>query len=173
MKLPLLLDPRVTVAIHVALIALLMLGAGAVGYVKARFWIAVDPQLATCLPGNHHYLLIDRTDRTIERGGLYAFRAKGLEPLFPDDTLMAKLALALPGDRVRISHASTSVNDEVVATGLDVAEAKHWPEVKFIRTETVAPSSVWFFGKTGLSFDSRYFGGVAEQLIVGRAYVLF
>ena len=145
----------------------------AVGYCEGRFYVGIDPQLQTCLLGNHHVFVVDRWDRVVIRGGLYAFAVRGIEPYYPDGTLLAKRAAGIPGDVVSISAADTRVNGLIVGHDLLVARSKQWPLGRFIRTLTVPSHFYFFMGENDLSFDSRYWGPVAESLIMGRVYVLW
>ena len=144
-----------------------------IGYFEGRFYVGIDPQVQTCLLGNHHIFVVDRWDRAIARGGLYAFSVRGIEPYYNDGTMLAKRAVGLPGDVVTISAVDTRVNGQVVGHDLYVARLKQWPLSHFVRTLVVPPHFYFFMGENDLSFDSRYWGPVAESLLMGRVYVIW
>ncbi|KAA0574595.1 hypothetical protein FZ983_27220 [Azospirillum sp. B21] len=137
-------------------------------YVQDRFMIGINPQISSCL--NVRVLLVDRYDRTLERGAVFAYLAKGLEPAFADGTLMGKVLDGLPGDRYSVSAEGVDVNGVHVVDGLPLAaRLKRDPEA-FFRTGTIPAGRILMLGRTEESFDGRYFGLIDAGQIVGRAY---
>ncbi|NUV15789.1 hypothetical protein MS6201_A00083 (plasmid) [Escherichia coli] len=63
----------------------------------SRYRIGIDPQQEKCLPG-YTFFLIDLNDQTLERGAVYAFQAKNMQPFYKDGTRMVKI---LTGMRMR------------------------------------------------------------------------
>lgn len=163
-------EPWRRFAFKAALIAVLIVGS-AEGF-AARYQIAYDPQTIRCLPDYSVYLL-DRWDRDLERGGLYAFAAHGLAPFFPDGTRMVKKLVALPGDTVAVNAAGMFVNGAHIASGLALAKTLEREADSFEVFGALAKGQYWFAGEHELSFDSRYWGSVAQDQIIGRAYPLF
>ena len=148
-----------------------VLGLGA--YLGDRFHLGIDDQQELCLPGNHRWYLIDRHDRDIWRGDLVAFRADSrMAPWFPACRIIVKLATGMPGDRVQVDENHTLVNGKPVSEGLALAAKLGKPASDFIREATVPGSALWATGTQPKSFDSRYWGFVYEQQIIGRAYAL-
>jgi conjugal transfer pilin signal peptidase TrbI len=150
------------------LAVVLALGA----YLGVRFGIGIDDQAQRCLPP-YRVFLIDREDREMLRGGLVAFRALGLAPHFPDGTVVVKEVAALPGDRVEITPAALHVNGAVRAGGLALARTLGRTPEAFARTVTVPAEHLFVLGRTGDSFDSRYWGPLPQERLLGRAYALY
>lgn len=146
--------------------------AGAIIFMD-RYRIGMDPQEEKCIPGITFYL-IDRKDQELERGKTFVFRARGLEPVFRDGTQMVKFLTAMPEDIVEISEDQiVRVNGEPMGKGLSQAKRLGLSEEKFVGSGKIPADSYWFMGTSELSFDSRYWGTVKKEQIIGRAYPLF
>lgn len=137
-----------------------------------RYHLGFDSQDDRCLP-DHWLYLIDRWDVQPERNNLYAFRGKGIEPIFPEGYGMLKKMVGMPGDEVSIDATNeVRINGVVVASGLAAAKRLDRPDSDFYGQGTIGPGRYWFTGETENSFDSRYWGTVADEQIIGRAYPL-
>jgi len=151
------------------LVATLALGA----YLGNRFHLGIDDQKELCLPGNHRWYLIDRHDQNVWRGDLVAFSADSrMAPWFPPGRVIVKIATGMPGDRVQVNEQQTLVNVKPVSEGLALAGKLGKPASEFIHEATVPGSALWVTGTHPRSFDSRYWGFVYEQQIIGRVYAL-
>ncbi len=139
--------------------------------IAKRYRLGIDWQVERCLPDTR-VVLIDLGSEIPERGELIAFRGRGLEPLFADGTQMVKILVGLPGDRIEITPERTMVNDVEVATGLHLAERLvHAPDA-FVRAFFVPEEHYFGVGKSDSSFDSRYFGLIKREQILGKAWRL-
>ena len=148
----------------------LVLGTGA--YLAGRFHIGYDDQDRQCLPP-HRWFLIDRHDRDITQGETIAFAALGLGPYFRDGQIIIKRAAGVPGDRIQVDPESVKINGAKVGEGLALAGALKRPLDDFRRDDIVLPGHLWMMGATADSFDSRYWGFLHEQQVIGRAYALW
>lgn len=153
-------------------IALSTVVAGCVYAAGTRWSIAIDAQENPCLPP-YRIWLIDKSQTTPIRGEVFAFSSQGLEPVFADGTNIVKVMDGMPGDQVSVSEAQTVVNGRVVGTGLKVADDLGIPAERYVREGQIPDDGYWFFGRTADSFDSRYWGSVKEQQIVGRAFPIW
>jgi conjugal transfer pilin signal peptidase TrbI len=61
----------------------------------------------------------------------------------------------------------------MIIEGLPLAEKLMKAPSTFNRDEKVPPSAYWMTGKTPKSFDSRYWGYVYDDQVIGRAYAMF
>jgi conjugal transfer pilin signal peptidase TrbI len=153
------------------LVSLLVLGA--MLYAGSRFVVTINDQVAKCLPP-YRVFLVDRHNRRVERGGLYAFFAgERMAPLFPLERLVIKRVVGGPGDHVSVSSAATTVNGKRVGEGLDLARTLGQPQGHYTRELDLAQDDLWIMGATRDSFDSRYWGPLPSHQIIGRAYALF
>ena len=92
--------PRFGMKAALMLLALLLAG----NWFMNRYRIGIDPQNEKCLPGYTVYL-IDLNDRSLQKGAIYSFHAKNLQPLYKDGTRMVKILAGMPGDVVEIDQA--------------------------------------------------------------------
>jgi len=154
------------------LLLLVILVAGTLFF--SRFKIVGDPQSVRCIPAYSVYLL-DTQDTTLIRDALYAFRSNDLNPIYAKDTKMLKYLKALPGDKVIIKNdQSIYINGKYSAFGLSLAQEKLAMKRSDFTGETILKTNqYWFLGTSPKSFDSRYWGAVTKEQVLGRAYPLF
>lgn len=140
----------------------------------SRFLIVGDPQKVRCIPGYTVYL-VDKKDTELERGQIYMFLSKDLSPIYEEGTKMLKFLRAVPGDEIEIKeNDQIFINGEVSAWGLSLAQEKlGQPSSNFYGKTRLKNDQYWFLGISPQSFDSRYWGAVKRENIIGRAYPLF
>lgn len=164
-----------------ALLATVIVFAGgyvAEGWFSARWQIAFTPTKSLCLPWR--VMLGDATfDGRVERGDLVWFhpdietiQASSSATLpFKTEHKFMKFVAGVPGDTV-----------EVGPNGVWVA-GRYWGELDLLRklkrdaevyyrTEVVPPGHVFVMGSAPNSFDSRYWGPVPLERIIGRGEAL-
>lgn len=165
---------------------LLIVVAMAGSYFSKRYRIAIDAQIAQCLPGTRIYL-IDTYAKDIQRGDIVVFTARGLDQLieqghvaaralaasYRDGAKLVKRVAGSQGDRVVVSRDHVTVNGRTVGEGLDLAVTLLRAQEAFVRDERVPARMYWVMGATRDSFDSRYWGYVDQTQVVGRAYAIF
>jgi conjugal transfer pilin signal peptidase TrbI len=95
-----------------------------------------------------------------------------MAPWFPAGRIIVKVATGMPGDRVQVDGSHTLVNGKPVSDGLALTPKLGKPPADFIREATVPGIALWASGTHPLSFDSRYWGFVYDNQIIGRAYAL-
>lgn len=150
---------------------LLILGGvivASVSYVSQRYHIGFDSQLDRCIP-NYQLYLIDKWNKLPTRNGFYAFRAHNLEPMYQNGTIMLKQLTGLPGDEVIVTEDLVLINHEPISYGLNLAEKLGLQPRHFSRHLVIEPLEYWFSGISDTSFDSRYFGAVKAEYLIGRA----
>lgn len=140
----------------------------------ARFEIGHDPQEnGRCLPFSVY--LVDRHSRNFAPGDYIIFRSdERMVPYRTYGSQVAKQVKAIAGDVVEVRNGRVFINgynsgilEEYVLKKLDK------PAEAFNRTITVSPGEIWAEGTLPKTFDSRYWGTVQEQQIIGKAYPLF
>jgi len=142
-------------------------------YLGTRFHLAIDDQVDKCLPP-YTVFLVDRHDRVVHRGGLYAFFAGDrMAPFFPPERMVIKRVVGGPGDHVTVGEAATRVNGDTVGEGLALAGTLGQSKTHYARELEVPQDALWIMGATRDSFDSRYWGPLPTRQIIGRAYALF
>ena len=141
---------------------------------QSRWKIGIDPQATLCLTDRVY--LVDTQDVRPERGGVFVFWSEGAVPVYEDGTKLAKRMTGLPGDRIEITDDfEMRVNGVKIAQGfwhlrdVDAALIRE----RFTGSRVLKDDEFWMTGESPKSFDSRYFGPVRRDRIMGRAYGLF
>lgn len=141
-------------------------------YSAARYKIGFDNQEIKCLPDSSVFL-IDTFDKEVVRNNLYMFASQGMEPFFKEGEHIIKIARGVPGDLVEVTGEVTKINGITRGEGLHLAKKLKVPESNFYGKGTLAENENWFMGTSFQSFDSRYWGKVKSNKILGRAYAIF
>src|SRR5690606_6730431 len=105
--------------------------------------------------------------------GLYAFEARGLAPWYVDGTRMLKRLTGMPGEGVEVDHHGIQVAKRQVGEGLVLAAQLGQTPEAFHRTHVLDEGQYWFSGEAPTSFDSRYWGPVSGEQLLGRAWPLW
>lgn len=139
-----------------------------------RFLIGHDQQTVTCLQGSPRWFLIDREHARPEIGDLLAFRADArMAPEIPEGTLIVKRIEAEAGDTIEIGRSSLRIQDHEV--GLP------FPHRSRLGNRTLSAGSrfrlpdhsYFVLGDHPRSLDSRYYGEIHSEQVIGLARVLF
>jgi conjugal transfer pilin signal peptidase TrbI len=150
-----------------------LLLAASIETASARFEILVDGQTSRCLEDTRA-LLLDRRRHDLVRGAIYAFTPPAAAAaLFRPGTRFAKRIAGLPGDVVEVGAEATTVNGLVVGEGLDLAGVLGVDPVRLDRRFIVPEGRFFAMGETRDSLDGRYYGAVAIEAGIGRAWRLF
>jgi len=94
-----------------------------------------------------------------KRGDIVAFRGDDARAVF------IKRVIGLPGDRIRVDRGSVSID------GRHLNEPYvHFPDARSFAEVVVPPSSLYVLGDNRAnSEDSRFFGPVGDDRLIGRA----
>jgi signal peptidase I len=101
------------------------------------------------------------------RGDIVVFRGDGLRSVAPDQFFVQRV-VGEPGDQLEIAGGKLLINGSSVSLS-NVAGEIHYQALGPVKS-TNLPAG-WYFllgDNTANSMDSRYFGPVARQAIVGR-----
>lgn len=135
------------------------------------WYLGLPSQAQSCLP--YRVFLVSRRDRAVGRGDYVGFLADGrVQPFFAPGQLMVKQVVGVEGDRVTVSGGEVLVNGVPRGT-LVLAATLGQPPARFGRDERVPPGAYWVMGTAPNSFDSRYWGYLGREQVVGRAYPLW
>lgn len=89
---------------------------------------------------------------------------------------MVKILEALPGDKVEINEDyQLFINGKPSPyTGLKQAERIGQEPDNFVGSvDSIPEGDYWFMGTHPMSFDSRYYGAVSPDRVIGLAYPIF
>lgn len=114
-----------------------------------------------------------RTPKRI--GEIAVFRAQKSNPVFKEGQIVAKRIRAQAGDMVEINpQLEILVNGLKVAQGLPyLKEASADTIRRYIGKRTLREGEYWVMGDSPTSYDSRYWGVLHENQIIGKGYALF
>lgn len=158
-------------AVEMLLVGVLVAGLGTLFF--SRFSFGYDPQHVVSIQGYSLYL-IDKGDKTLTRDRLYSFHAHELPPIYTARTRLVKYLRGLPADAVEVTlDEAVMINGQLRATGLAQADRLGRPRAAFAGKGVLGENAYWFMGDTPQSFDSRYWGPVTREQIIGRVYPLF
>jgi len=141
------------------------------GYLTARFHLGIDDQKNSCLP--YKYYVIDRGDHEVLRGGYVAFRSDArMAPWYAERTVFIKRVRAVAGDRVRVGQTGGMEINGASAGQLEpyILQKVGRQAADFVRDETLPQGALWVMGETPDSFDSRYWGYIRADQVVGQVY---
>jgi len=141
--------------------------------VTQRYSIGIDDQKELCLEGSHRWYLIDHWDRTFDANDLMAFAGdQRVEPFFKNDQTFIKRVKGLPGQTIDQEGDAIRVDQADIGRGFPLLG--HTGVTKAIGESSfrLQPMTFWVMGDQPKSFDSRYWGVVYQQQIIGKAYAL-
>jgi len=121
---------------------------------------------------DHEYLIIDELSfrlRAPERGEIVVFR-------YPNDPrqFFIKRVIGLPGETIEIEGGTIKVFNDTFPNGFTLPEDEYLQNVFTAtnRTVTLREDEFYVLGDNRVSsLDSRYFGAVQEDGIVGRVWL--
>lgn len=139
---------------------------------EKHYHIMVDTQDDRCIPEYSVYLLKKNID-TIEKGKIYAFQAKGMQPFYADGRTIGKYAVGVEGDSVVQNEQGVFINGELVVKGYPSTD-KLGVDPSTLYTEyTLNQGEIFFTGTALRSFDSRYWGAAKADQVIGGAIPLW
>jgi conjugal transfer pilin signal peptidase TrbI len=144
------------------------------GYGRSFVSLTYDPHEVNCLPELHMALLVHRQPQQVARGDYLFWKASSIPALsYVHEDYVLKRVAGLPGDRLMVRDEKVYVNDQLVAEGLEDAVLYRRSAADFERTEVIPPGRYFVVGTARLSNDSRYWGYLTHEQIVGKGYRIF
>ena len=136
-----------------------------------RFKLSPDLQEYRCL--DQWLFLVDKSDKDLKKGHMVAFHHKEGAKKIPKGIGLIKILRGVSGDRIKVTENYTEVNgvrfDISMTFGLKVLE----DEAAIYEREFIVPEGHYFFmGTTKFSNDSRFWGTIAKEQVVGRSYAI-
>jgi conjugal transfer pilin signal peptidase TrbI len=145
-----------------------------IGHGRSFVSLSYDPHAINCLPELHLALLVHRRPTKVERGDYLFWKASSIGALsYVAERFVLKKVAGVPGDRLSIQGDRILINGRLVAEGLEDAVLYKRPAAAFQRTEVIPPGKYFVIGTARLSNDSRYWGYLAHETIVGKGYRIY
>ena len=138
-----------------------------------RYYIGVDPQQPSCL--FTHWYLVDTWDKDVKRNQLMAYQMLREDTKIPQGTRLVKLVRAISGDTVDVNRYGIRVNQDPVIPLFfgEIPIILEQAPSQFERDHQIPTDHVFLTGTTRFSYDSRFWGTVQTDAIIGRAYAIF
>lgn len=159
-----------TVAITMLTMSILLLS------LSQRYQISITQSATACLPITA--AMIDTRNKTPRRGHLMSFLIRKAEPYFAEGTNFVKLTAGIAGDTVSIDVDGVTVTSpQGEVTRYDTSASRMLAYTKLteddIKREFVVPEGQYFaLGTLPASFDSRYWGLVDQNDVIGVGYAI-
>jgi len=144
-------------------------------FVLTRFTISIDPQYYAGIESSLPWAvwITDTHNKDVTYGDYLAFETDDrMLPYFTPGTGFVKEVVGLPGDHVVIKAGKVSINGQPVGT-INLAETLHRPVASFDRDTVIAEDHYWVMGTSPISFDSRYWGTVSQEQVIGESWHLW
>lgn len=154
--------------VAVAGLAFTVVGALAGHAAAQNFRIAFDKAEVPCLPWRVY--LVSLTDERPERGSIVTFHARNVEPHFEEGAMFTKMVIGLPGEIVTITSGAVEVGGvEHPGLSAEVLEKLGVGALDLERRYQLGPDEFFMAGTSDNAFDSRYYGPVSGDQLVGHA----
>ena len=135
----------------------------------AAFYIPSESMVPTLEKGDR--VLVNKLSyklHDVHRGDVVVFERP---PNEPDNGIkdLIKRVVALPGETIEVRECKVLIN----GAPLDESYVKQWSRTCTFAPKTVGENQVFMMGDNrDDSQDSRFFGPISQDLIVGRAFVI-
>lgn len=157
---------------YCALIATCALGL--IYFFGLPFTFVYDKYNEKCIDNFNLGLMIYGHPNKIERGDLIGFRnLPGIFDGVKANIIMKRVA-GIPGDKISVNGTNVTVNGEVVAVGLPLAEIfYHKKPEDFWRDEVIPEGKILMIADHPLSNDGRYWGTLDIKEIRGKVIEIY
>lgn len=109
--------------------------------------------------------------RSAAKEELVAFRFSGSR-YYPEGTIFAKKIAAIPGDRLEIRRDRTVWINGVFLDTVQAKDSKGRPVEPFYYVGVIPAGKYFLYSPAARSYDSRYFGLVDQERLVGKVITL-
>lgn len=147
-----------------------VLWIAAVNIVGFPYRLGIDGQKVRCLPWSV-FIVKSEVPRVIKPGDLVQYRTGKVGHGF-DGLIAVKMVGAVPGDRVEIRDDELFINGQT-RDRLWLIKTLRAKPGQFDRSFVVPPGEYLMLGTSRESFDSRYWGTVKQEQLLGSAIPVF
>lgn len=137
-----------------------------------KYSVAIDIQRNFhCLPWTVFWVEKSPSEWKPARGDLVQYEARRMGHGF-DQMRVVKLIVGVEGDRIDVRSGRVFVNGTYMG-GLNLLRELKKSMADYERTTIVPPGRYFVMGSQPFSYDSRYWGLITNEEILGRASPLF
>lgn len=102
--------------------------------------------------------------------GWYEFYGDGLRMGWTGKPLpLMKRVVAKAGDQIDISKEGVRINNELLPNSIPIFRDSKRNTLPIAESTTLSKGMIWVMSDNQKGFDSRYFGPISEELIIGVA----
>lgn len=141
-------------------------------YFFSRYTFGTNVAITSCL--NARLLIIDTWDVDVQKGELAAFRMNKENPFYPSGLKWVKKVAGTGGSRIQVFEDRVVSDGQVIKLSMSYVLRKLGKTAGgFERTVQIPEGQYFLMGETLTSYDSRFWGTVSQNEIIGQAYVVF
>lgn len=157
----------------IQMIGLLAVVGVYLSYAHSRYVIASNSSSSNCLKAT--YFIVDTWDKDVKAGDLAAFTMNVENRLYPVGRKWIKQVVATEGMTVNVTTDVTTIsNGRVIHNNMDHTMAYLKISADDIKHKTeLDDGELFMMGDTRTTYDSRYWGPIKQEDVLGKAYALF
>lgn len=149
------------------LFVLMLLGAL---WAQANYRIGLPHQAHDCLLTTHALYVVKKRENTPVRQQIFAVDVGHIAAMAHAPKVL-KVVVGLPGDHIEITMDEITINGEPYGqNGMQLMFDRGLDPTPLLKSYTLGPDEIFLMGDSATSFDSRYWGPVSVEHIIGRAY---
>lgn len=125
-----------------------------------------------CLPAD--FYMIDEKDKSVKVGNIIAFHMPKSVRFIRKNEKVIKIVAGVGGDRLRVTMDGVyNGNKFYKASARRIAVKYNIPAETIERELTIPEGEVFLIGQTDHSWDSRFWGPVKLNSVIGKTYAIF
>jgi conjugal transfer pilin signal peptidase TrbI len=136
---------------------------------KSPITIGFDPNDEKCIPDMHLSLLVKQKPTEINQGDLLFWKPTGPLGYIKQEYVLKRVS-GVPGDHLQVKEGNVLINGKLVVQGLPLVDVSKVSLTAFDRDEVIPAGFIFMTGSHPLSNDSRYWGYLSADAIVGKGY---
>lgn len=139
----------------------------------SRYTFAFNSADSDCL--NASFFLVDKRDKDVSKGHLAAFTMKNENTLHGAGGRWIKRVAATEGMQVDVELEQTTINKTEIIKN-DMSHTLSYLGLSITDmtpSHTIKKGELFMMGETITSYDSRYWGSISTNDIIGKAYAIF
>lgn len=141
-------------------------------YFTDRYTIAFNGANSDCL--NSRAYLIDKWDSTFTNDQLIAFTMNVENGIHKKGTTWVKKVAGIPGQKVFVTHEDVIVENKRYPLTTSYVLGKLNKDFDSVKNSwELGKNDIFMIGETITSFDSRFWGPIQKNDVVGKAYAIF
>ena len=150
--------------------------AAALYFGHGRYFVSLswDPHEVNCLPDLHLALLVHHRPDNVRHGDYLFWKPAAIPALsYVTDDFVLKQVAGVPGDTLDIHDGRVFINGVLIVEGLENAAAYRRHAADFERKEVIPPDRYFMIGTARMSNDSRYWGYLPREAVLGKGYRIY